>query len=79
MTWEQFLKKIKPLLKSDKESIAVLGFKFNKEKYRIHSQWGSGEKREFVNLWGKKIDDKNKSRVYPFIAEQVDKLKFFRI
>lgn len=78
MTWKEFGKKVEPLLETH-ETIGSLGFKFGKDKYRITSQWGSGDKREFVNLWAKKIKDKDSNRLYPFTAEQVDKLKFYKI
>lgn len=77
MKWKEFAKKISPKLKGN-ESIGLLGFTFKGKKYSIVSPWGSGEKRENVCLWGKKIGDKS-TRIYPFQAEEVDKMKFFRI
>jgi len=77
MKWKEFAKKVKPLLK-DGETIEKLGFVFKGKKYRIRSQWGSGDNRELVNLWAKKIGS-NDDRVYPFFVEQADMLKFFRI
>jgi len=78
MTWKEFGEKVTPLLKTH-ETIGEVGFKFGKDEYRITSQWGSGSERQFVNLWAKKIKDKDSGRIYPFTAEQVDKLKFYRI
>lgn len=77
MTYKEFVKKIKHLLEAN-ETIDHLGFIFNKKKYRIVSQYGSGENREFINLWAKKIRVKS-DRIYPFDTKQVDKLKFFKI
>lgn len=78
MKWQEFAKKVAPLLKTH-ETIGDIGFKFGGETYQIRSQWGSGDKREFVNLWARKLNDKDSGRIYPFTAKIVDKLKFFKI
>ena len=77
MKWKEFAEKVKPLLKKG-ETIEELGFVFRRKKYRIRSQWGSGDNREFVNLWAERVGSKD-GRIYPFTSEQVDRLKFFRI
>ena len=77
MTWKQFAKKVKGLIKDD-EPISLLKFKIGKEEYQITSQWGSGENRELVNLWARKTKDINSQQIYPFSAYQVDKLKFYK-
>lgn len=78
MKWKEFANKVSPSLIARNEGIGLLGFKYKGKKYRITSQWGSGDDRENVNLWGKIIGD-NSDRIYPFTEKQVDKLKFFKI
>lgn len=75
MLWKEFADKVSPLVGKD-DTIGVLGFKYKDEEYKITSQWGSGDSRQFVNLWAKKVDDTS-GRIYPFSAEMVDKLVFF--
>lgn len=77
MKWKKFAKKIEPLLEPN-EPITSLGFKFNNATYKIVSQWGSGNNREYVNLWAKKTKD-NSNRIYPFCAALVNRLEFFKI
>lgn len=78
MTFKQFAKKVSPKIISESESISNLGFVFNGIKYGIVSQWGSGENRDNICLWGKRIGDKS-GKVCPFSAEEVDGLRFYRL
>lgn len=84
MIWKEFAKKVSPLLKKN-DSIELLGFKFEEETYQITSPWGSGDDRQYVNLWAKKVKDG--MQIYPFFAKEtsknekrlVDNLEFFKL
>lgn len=77
MTTDQFVKKISHLLKDD-EVISSLCFKSGKDVYYPISQWFSGGNGEFINLWCRKVNDVNPDRIYPFLSEDLDKVKFKR-
>lgn len=76
MIWKEFAEKAKKAIKEN-ERISLLHFNWDGKEYQVVSQWGSGDNRENVNLWAKRVGDKS-NQVHPFVDDVVDKLEFFR-
>ena len=80
MTWDQFIKKAKPLLKED-ETIGNIEFDLEGDVYYPISQWTSEDedgKMENANLWCRKVGDEQKERIYPIESSKLDKVVFRR-
>ena len=78
MTWDQFIKKVKPLLKED-ENIGSIEFDYEGDVYYPKSQWTSKSNDEdCANLWCRKVGDESENRIYPMTTDILDKVTFRR-